>query len=267
MNMNNLYITKNKPRKSLGQHFLINPRLSEKIVDLLDVCDNENILEIGPGAGALTSYLINKPYKNFLLLEKDKNLACRIAKSNYYTVNMDALRFDWQRLSQVGQWKIIGNLPYNIASPLIWNIFSQCLCLKKAVFMVQKEVGDRLVAMPGNKDYGALSVWTQCHVSPRIEFNVKPGSFTPPPKIESSVLSFLPLSAMPAYPQHLKLILNVFFQNRRKQLGSILKKNNWTNFFPVFEDLNIELNARPENISCQNYLALAKRFADLFFIK
>ena len=195
-----------RAKKSLGQHFLRREEICDRIAALLLPQAEDRVLEIGPGPGALTRALEAAPHACLLLLEKDRHWAAerqRQAAPRTQAVLTDALRFDWRRISPERPWKVIGNLPYNVASPLIWDIVSRAEGLKRAVFMVQKEVGQRLAAAPGNGHYGALSVWVQSYARPRLEFVVGPGAFSPPPKVDSAVLSFEPLppEARPAHPK------------------------------------------------------------------
>ena len=144
---------KNVPRakKSLGQHFLRREEICDRIAALLLPQAEDRVLEIGPGPGALTRALEAAPHACLLLLEKDRHWAAerqRQAAPRTQAVLTDALRFDWRRISPERPWKVIGNLPYNVASPLIWDIVSRAEGLKRAVFMVQKEVGQRLAAAP-----------------------------------------------------------------------------------------------------------------------
>lgn len=244
-------------KKSLGQHFLISPAICSKIANLLNLTDGDQILEIGPGGGALTQVL--KPHKNLLLLEKDKywanNLVHKI-DSHSQVILMDAMSFPWRKLVNLGKWKITGNLPYNIASPLIWNIVSQCDVWEKAVFMVQKEVALRLIAKSGTKAYGALTVWVQSFAQPNLEFVISPGAFRPPPKVDSAVVSFTPKANIPKNPEGLKKIINIFFQSRRKQLGTILNRANLPMLERAFQENGIDLTLRPESLSISQFNVL-----------
>lgn len=253
-------------KKSLGQHFLHNSAIAQRITSLLEIHSEDNILEIGPGAGALTTYLKQAPCKNLVLLEKDCFWARKQAEKclgNVQVLMLDALQFDWQKLCESGVWKIAGNLPYNIASPLIWDIVSKCHCLQKAVFMVQKEVAQRLCASPGNREYGALSVWVQCHSRPIFEFSVAPGNFQPPPKVDSAVVSFIPNSALnkPKFPFELKNLLNICFQNRRKQLAGIFKRTNMAYLTDALIMLGHSGQQRPEELACEDFMRLAEVMA------
>ncbi len=250
-----------KAKKSLGQHFLRDKNISQKIVQLLRIAEDDNIIEIGPGPGALTTILENTPRNQLLLVEKDNFWAAerqRLAQKNTQAVLMDALCMPWHKITPDNPWKIISNLPYNVASPLMWDIFSKCTGLNRAVFMMQKEVGLRLIAKPHSKEYGALSVWTQSFVQPQWGFVVGPKSFAPPPKVDSAVLSFIPLhkDSRPKNPELLAKFIKMCFQNRRKQLKSILKQNSALHILPILEKLGIHAEQRPETLTPQEFQAI-----------
>ncbi len=250
-----------KPKKSLGQNFLVNQGICERIVKLLPLAPESLVLEIGPGAGALTKYLAQAPHAALLLLEKDRELAKTLgvlADGKTDIVNADAMKFDWSRLNSLGVWNICGNLPYNVASPLIWDILAKA-SYAKTVFMVQKEVAQRFAAKPGTGAYGALTVWAGCHARPRLEFTVAPGNFRPMPKVDSAVVSFtpLPVDQWPQNPRALKKLLDLCFQNRRKQLGGIFRKHGQQSLLQALEELGLAPSLRPENLSCQDYMNLA----------
>ena len=249
-------------KKSLGQNFLHNRHVIAKIASLLSPSAATRILEIGPGHGALTAALQNLPHAGLLLLEKDHALAferARAADAHTRCVLTDALTFPWERVQ--GDWIVCGNLPYNIASPLIWEICSRSR-VRQAVFMVQKEVGQRLTADPSTKAYGALSVWVQSFWQTTLAFLVGPGNFTPPPKIESAVVVCLPHGDPPTETQQVRLkrFLDLCFQNRRKQLGGILKRHGFRNVEAFFAEEGLSLQARPEELGVRTL----QRCADFF---
>ncbi len=256
-------------KKSLGQHFLHDKNISHKIVQLLGIMPDDQVMEIGPGAGALSDYLMQEKLKQLVFIEKDtfwaKKLQARINNNDFtQTVLIDALHMPWHKVSSENPWKIISNLPYNVASPLMWDIFSKCSGLIKAVFMMQKEVGLRLVAKPGNKDYGALSVWIQSFVRPQWGFTVAPKSFRPPPKVDSAVLSFIPLSAdeKAKHPEELSKLIKICFQSRRKQLKSIFRNNNLLHLLPILKILDIDEQYRPENLSPQDFANIVDKLVE-----
>lgn len=249
------------PKKSLGQHFLTNPQICTKIAKLLNPASADLILEIGPGPGGLTNILQGQPHKLLLLLEKDTYWAHfqnSHKAAGTSVILADALEFPWERLARLGRWKIIGNLPYNIASPLLWDMFSRCHCWQKSVCMLQKEVGQRIAAQPGSRAYGALSAWIQNFAKPRLELTLAPGAFSPPPKVASLVLSFTPVQDEGVTaPDKLKMLLALCFQNRRKQLGGIFRRAQMSRLEYGLEKLGIDPKQRPENLAPGDYRALS----------
>ncbi len=247
-----------KAKKSLGQHFLRRRDICERIVGLLRITEGDRVIEIGPGPGALTDVLQECPLQRLILLEKDNYWAGerqKHARPFTQAVLTDALTIDWTRVTAERPWKIIGNLPYNVASPLMWDIFSRCTGLTRAVFMVQKEVGDRLAAQPDCKDYGALTVWTKSFVTPIKGFVVGPGAFSPPPKVDSAVLAFEPLppERRPAQPEQLARLIKICFQQRRKQLGSIFRQHGLQGVSEQLPTLGIDARVRPENLTPEQF--------------
>lgn len=255
-----------RAKKSLGQHFLRSESVCHRIAALLVPHADDRVLEIGPGPGALTRALEAQPHACLLLLEKDRHWAAERQKCGApgtRAVLMDALRFDWRRLLPEAGWKITGNLPYNVASPLIWDIVSQSAATR-CVFMVQKEVGQRLAAAPGTRQYGALSVWVQAHTRPRLEFTLGPGAFSPPPKVDSAVLSFMPLprKERPRSPQALARLLRICFQQRRKQLGGIFTRAGLAWLAETLPSLGLSPQLRPEALPVEAFLRLSALLAD-----
>lgn len=250
-----------RAKKSLGQHFLRDERVVQRIVDLLRTEEGDQIMEIGPGPGALTALLRPLPWKKLLLLEKDDHYAAEHAARplpGLEVVAGDALAYPWESLE--GPWKIAGNLPYNVASPLMWDIVRRTPNLARAVFMIQKEVGDRLTAKPGTRDYGALSVWIQSFVSTRKGFVIGPAAFSPPPKVDSAVVVFEPIpeEKKPADPDALSRLIKICFQQRRKQLQGILRHALPGSFTPdTLTSLGIDPAQRPETLAVEQFQKLA----------
>jgi len=251
-------------KKSLGQHFLKNKSVIQRIINLGDIQEDEQVIEIGPGPGALTKLLRDMNYGKLWLLEKDdifaqehKDYATKHKLERMEVLHMDALTFDWKSLQ--GQWKIIGNLPYNIASPLMWDIVSQVPHLSKAIFMVQREVAERIRASEGNKTYGALSVWIQSYCKVEKGFVVEPHAFSPPPKVDSAliVLTPLPKENLPKDPQNLARLIKICFQQRRKQMHGVLQKALPHSYnASILETLGIDIHARAETLSPQTFQRL-----------
>ena len=261
--------TQNRPRlkKSLGQNFLKDTGTARRIVDALDIRPDDYILEIGPGAGALTRHICaEKRPAGLVLLEKDAHWAfvhadaCAQAGVNCLPLNMDALTFAWERLDKSEKvWKIAGNLPYNIASPLLWDLVAASRGFERAVIMVQREVAQRITAAPGGKIYGALSVWLQSFVSARKIMDVPPSVFYPAPKVWSQVLELKPKVDRYAGDQAaLAKMLKICFQKRRKQLGTILGPQLKILACNYLESQGLTLCVRPEELSPSVFQALTE---------
>jgi len=254
-----------RAKKSLGQNFLQDTNIARKIVNALAIAPEDQVLEIGPGPGALSSIIQEQKPARLVLVEKDRHWArerMREGRAQSFAVLLtDALAMPWERFST--PWKFIGNLPYNVASPLMWDIFSRTPGLVRAVFMVQKEVGQRITAGPGTSAYGALSVWIQSHIRAKLEFIVPPQVFRPRPKVDSAVLSFAPLSGIAQAPDRfdfapeaLARTLKLCFQMRRKQLGTILRAGGADP--GILESLGIEARIRPENLTPAEFHQLSR---------
>jgi 16S rRNA (adenine1518-N6/adenine1519-N6)-dimethyltransferase len=195
-------------------------------------------------------------------VEKDLRLAGELKKHwpGMQMVAADALDISWSGLSEAGIHKVIGNLPYNVASPLIWDIVALCPDAEFMVFTIQKEVGLRLTASPGTKAYGALSVWVQSFAHPRLEFVVGPQVFRPRPQVDSAVVSLHPLSQRPGPQERVALaaLLRVCFQQRRKQLKTSLR-DVWTDEVRSwFAAHNTSPRARAEELTPEQFLSLAQ---------
>lgn len=263
-----------RAKKSLGQNFLQDENIARKIVQALDIRADDRVMEIGPGPGALTEIILQSEVKSLCLVEKDSYWAGKHAQKfnvllekdveyedlfdfsgKIKVLEADALQIPWDRLE--AKFKIIGNLPYNIASPLMWEIFSRTKFLEKAVFMVQREVAQRLVAEKSNKTYGALSVWVQSFFKPKLEFIVPPHVFHPQPKVHSAVVSFERLSMVDDFDKvKLSRLLKLCFQARRKQLSTILR--SFDGIEKLLKSLDIDPRQRPETLSPKEFQALAE---------
>ena len=263
-----LYVPRAK--KSLGQNFLRDRNIAAKIVAALDIQRHDRVLEIGPGSGALARYILPRSPAFFAALEKDAHwakqlstLAGKHGQGHIHSILTDALTFAWERLRPAFAWKIIGNLPYNVASPLMWDIAHRADGCGYAVFMVQKEVALRVAAHPGTSAYGALSIWIQSFVEPCYLFTVGPHAFTPRPRVDSSVISFSRHGqAFGFSPDHLAWTLRLCFQQRRKQMQGILR----TAGYPagkIMETIKISGRSRPEELTVQDFHALSQALANM----
>lgn len=241
-----------RPKRALGQNFLVDPNVSAKIVATLGIVPGETVLEIGPGRGALSGPILDAAPGAYLALEKDRDLAARLKASHPEAgvVNGDALRFDWSRLDALPGIKVVGNLPYNIASPLLWDLCAGASRFARGVFMIQHEVALRLAAGPGSRQYGALSAWIGNFATVRYCFKVPPTVFRPRPKVDSAVVAVTPLPAGERAddPVPLARLLKLLFAARRKQLGGILRRFEDERVPAFLRSHGLTERDRPENV-------------------
>ena len=257
-----------KAKKSLGQNFLIDKNILEKIVNIIDVKD-KNILEIGPGTGNLTSYILNKNPKKFFVIEKDDELAINLKNkfdNKLIIINDDVLNVDEANLFE-DKLIVFGNLPYNISTEVIskWIInLGNHFWFDSLVLMFQKEVANRIIAKFNTSKYGRLSIICNWKLNIKKICDVKPESFSPKPKVDSSLLFFYPKKDFIKIedPKNLEKITRIFFNQRRKML-----KKPYNQLFngdqTVLKKLNIDLNLRPQNLNYDTYYKLALEYEKL----
>lgn len=249
-------------KRSLGQNFLVDPNIAAKIVARLRIGPDDTVIEIGPGRGALSGHILAAGPRASLALEKDRELAARLPREHpgAHPALVDALRLDWSRLDALDGVKLVGNLPYNIASPLLWDICSQASRFTVGVFMVQHEVALRLCAPPGGKQYGALTAWTSSFARFDYCFKVPPSVFRPQPKVDSAVVAVTPRPALerPEDPAGLATLLKRLFSMRRKQLAGILKPHWDDALAQACAGCGIEGRVRPETLTPGQFQQLAK---------
>ncbi len=219
------------PKKSLGQHFLTHPEPARRIVAALALTGTETVVEIGAGLGALTTLLAAEA-RRVIALEIDLATAAVLGAevlagvANVEVVAADALAFDFTAAGEGGEGRLVvaGNLPYQITSPLFFKLLTVKPVLSRLVFMVQREVGERLLALPGGKDYGILSVLLQYHFHLERLFSLGPGNFYPPPRVDSLVIKLTPRTPeVPALEaDHLARVVKLAFATRRKTLKNTL---------------------------------------------
>jgi 16S rRNA (adenine1518-N6/adenine1519-N6)-dimethyltransferase len=265
-----------RPRKRFGQHFLSQPGTAERIIEAADLKPDDVVVEVGPGLGALTRFLIPR-VERLHLVELDRDLAEYLAgalteSAPHVTVHQqDVLSFDLPALSRSlgAPLVLIGNLPYNISSPLVFRLLEAMGAVDRAVFMVQKEVGVRLAAAPGSKDYGVLSVLLGIYGRVRSLFTVGPGQFYPPPKVDSLVLR-IDFRADPPAPraafQPIRALVNAAFQQRRKTIANGLKplvKGAKGRVEEMLAEAGIDPRRRPETLSPAEYVTIARAFETL----
>ncbi|MEQ8289560.1 MAG: 16S rRNA (adenine(1518)-N(6)/adenine(1519)-N(6))-dimethyltransferase RsmA [Gammaproteobacteria bacterium] len=259
-----------RARKRFGQNFLHDQAIIEKIVAAISPAKDDRIIEIGPGKGALTEPLLEK-VKQLDVVEIDRDLANLLEslftnhqspltndKPKFTLHQLDALKLDLSGFA-CNQLRIVGNLPYNISTPLLFHLLSQANYIKDMIFMLQKEVVDRMVAGPGSKTYGRLSVMLQYGCEVTSLFSVKPGSFNPAPKVDSAVVRIVPDAERMRRvkdPVLLEHIVRDAFSQRRKTIRNSLKKRVEES---ILAELGIDPGTRAENLSVDDYIALANR--------
>ena len=257
-----------RAKKSLGQNFLIDDKVLNQIVNCVTI-ENKNILEIGPGTGNLTKYILNKKPKNFTVIEKDNHLVNKLKerfKKNLNIINNDILNVDERSLFKE-KVIVFGNLPYNISTEILskWIInLNNDFWFENLVLMFQKEVADRIIANFNNSNYGRLSILANWKLIIKKICDIKPNSFLPKPKIDSSLLFFTPRKDFYKIndPKNLEKITRVFFSNRRKMIKKPF--NQIFNGDPrILEKLNIDLNLRPQNLNFETYYKLTEEYENL----
>tara|TARA_B100000767_G_scaffold215399_1_gene202945 strand:- start:613 stop:1401 length:789 start_codon:yes stop_codon:yes gene_type:complete len=257
-----------KPKKSLGQNFLIDRNILEKIVEVLDITGKE-ILEIGPGSGNLTNYILKKNPKKIYVIEKDNDLALLLKEkfnNQIIVFNDDVLTVTEHKISN-NKLTVFGNLPYNISTEILskWilNIDKE-FWFENLVLMFQKEVADRIIAMTNTSNYGRLSILSNWKLDIKKIMDIKPESFSPRPKIDSSLLLFTPKKKIfkLSNSKNLEMITRIFFSQRRKMLKKPFNQI-FTNARKVSEKFGIDLNLRPQNLEPEMYFKLVKEYEDL----
>tara|TARA_B100001142_G_scaffold330165_1_gene396711 strand:- start:438 stop:1226 length:789 start_codon:yes stop_codon:yes gene_type:complete len=257
-----------KAKKSLGQNFLIDKNVIKEIINTVQIKDRE-ILEIGPGSGNLTTYILKEKPKKIYVIEKDDDLSLSLYKkfdNKINIINDDVLKIFENKISKE-KLIVFGNLPYNISTEILtkWIInLNENIWFTELVLMFQKEVADRIIAKTDSSKYGRLSILSSWKLNVKKIIDIKPESFLPKPKIDSSLLVFSPKEKFFKLnnANNLKMITRVFFNQRRKMLkkpfNQIFKNAN-----DVAKKFNIDLNLRPQNLNPEIYYKLAKEYEDL----
>jgi 16S rRNA (adenine1518-N6/adenine1519-N6)-dimethyltransferase len=254
-------VSEHRPRKRFGQNFLRDRGVVQRILAALDPQPGETIVEIGPGLGALTQPLLERlPLLH--VVELDRDLAARLraghSPERLSVHEADALKFDFCSLAASGKkLRLIGNLPYNISTPLLFHLLDQRRCVHDMLFMLQKEVVERMAAVPGGRDYGRLSVMIQSQMQVEKLFDVRPGAFHPPPKVDSSVVRLVPHATPPVTirdAEGFARLVKAAFAQRRKTL-----RNNLKGLLPAetIAVLGIEPERRAETLTLAEFATLA----------
>jgi 16S rRNA (adenine1518-N6/adenine1519-N6)-dimethyltransferase len=244
------------PRKRFGQHFLADSAVIEAIVDAIDPRPGQPLVEIGPGLGAMTQPLVER-CESLTVIELDRDLAARLRKQpGLAVIESDVLKVDFAELGQGRKLRVVGNLPYNISTPILFHLLDAVDHVEDQHFMLQKEVVERMAAAPGNKDYGRLSVMLQWRYDIESVLDVPPEAFEPPPRVDSAVVRMLPLPLPAAIDQALlgELVTVAFSQRRkllRHTLGRWLEERRFGGAFDV--------QRRAEEVPVAEYLALASQ--------
>ncbi|MFL2853170.1 MAG: 16S rRNA (adenine(1518)-N(6)/adenine(1519)-N(6))-dimethyltransferase RsmA [Candidatus Pelagibacter sp.] len=256
-----------KPKKSLGQNFLIDKNIINKIVNASKINSSDEILEVGPGTGNLTELVVSQKPKKIYLIEKDENLANALEKKYLERVNIikkDILRIPYEFYSGK-KFLILGNLPYNISTKILsdWCL-NKKLNVSRMILMFQKEVAERILADVNSKEYSRITILSKWKFDVKKVTDVKANSFFPKPKVQSTVLEFVPKKKFHEIkdPKNLEKITKVFFSQRRKMIKkpiNILFKN----FKFDYKKFNMRPSDRPQNINVDKYLQIVSEYESL----
>ncbi len=266
-----------KPKKSLGQNFLIDKNIAQKTISLLDIKENDIIVEIGPGTGALTSLILERYSNPLIAVEIDhraiEDLTQKYPKSVYkgfFLLHKDFRNFHFEDIKNILDFevdnrtlKVIGNIPYYLSSEILFSLFESNLKINRAVMTIQKELAQRLVAKPASKDYGILTVALNMNAQCKIEFDVPPPCFYPPPNVMSSVINITFFENRQEHYSKLMKLVRVSFNQRRKMISNSLKSEI---SYIISDELSIDdrnrLNAlitqRPERLLVEDFVFLHK---------
>ena len=257
-----------KAKKSLGQNFLIDKKILQTITSVTDL-ENKTVLEIGPGTGNLTAYILKKNPKKFFVIEKDNELVKKLEdkfSNQLKIINEDVLKIDETKLFK-NKVIVFGNLPYNISTEILskWIInLKDSFWFECLILMFQKEVADRIIAKSNSSNYGRLSIISNWKLNINKICDIKPEAFSPKPKVDSSLLFFYPKKNFEKInnPNNLEKVTRIFFNQRRKML-----KKPFNQLFngdqKVLNKLKIDLKMRPQNLSFETYYKLAFEYENL----
>ena len=245
-------------RKRFGQHFLRDPNVIRRIVDTVKPSNRDHIVEIGPGRGAITEALISSGC-DLDVIEIDRDLVDQLRRRYDGQIKIhsaDALKFDFRTLDIGAPFRIIGNLPYNISTPLLFRLYSYTRHIQDMVFMLQEEVVNRICAAPGTSDYGRLSVMSQYHCLATKQFSIPPSAFTPQPRVTSAIIRLTPHPPSLRLEDHtcLQEVVAAAFGQRRKTIRNALKKLLRTEDLELLE---IDAGLRPEQLTLDDYITCA----------
>ena len=263
----------NKAKRSLGQNFLIDKNIINKIINVVDINENNTVIEIGAGYGNLTKYIIERKPKKIFAIEKDKKLSLFLKKKFKLSKNLKVINEDILNIIQknnLGKNIIVfGNLPYNIST----KILASLVMLNKwppwydiLILMFQKEVADRIIAKTRTKEFGRLAVLSNWRLDIKKHFDISKNCFFPKPKINSTLLSFKPKKINTfnlKNPKNLEKVTRILFSNRRKMINKNFKKL-FKEKLSKIKNLNLDLNKRPEELTNETYYKIALEYEKLF---
>ncbi|MBI4687577.1 MAG: ribosomal RNA small subunit methyltransferase A [Nitrospirae bacterium] len=254
-------------RRPLGQHFLFDPNILKRIIDSSGITPEDTVLEIGPGLGTMTRLLAHYAGK-VIAIEVDSRLSERLKETlssaaNVEIINADALKYPFNDIS--GKFKVVANIPYYITTPLLFRFLEFKERIPSMTLLMQKEVAERIVAKPGRKDYGVLSITAQLYTRPEIKFIVSRGTFSPPPRVDSALVHF-EVSGEPIYKiKDERLFLKVVktaFSQRRKTILNTLK--SYAGIKEALDRAGIDPKLRPENLSIEDFIKIADALSRSF---
>ena len=258
-----------KPKKKLGQNFLHDKNIISSIVNKANI-EDEDIIEIGPGPGILTESILNNKARSLLAIEKDVSFEVNLKKirSNYrdnfdYLIN-DVIDFDFKKLTKKN-YKFVSNLPYNISVPFILKMIRirKIIPWKEMILMVQKEVAERITAKINTKNYGRLSIMVNLNNDVKKLLNVKPSSFIPRPKVDSTVIKISPKNKdININTEIFENIVKTCFSQRRKKVKNNLDQLN-INTISLLELSNIDPDVRAENIDIEGFIRISRNYEEL----
>jgi 16S rRNA (adenine1518-N6/adenine1519-N6)-dimethyltransferase len=257
-----------KAKKSLGQNFLIDRNVLEQIVNAVEIT-NKEVLEIGPGSGNLTTFILRRNPKKVYVIEKDDDLALLLEdkfNDDIKIINNDVLKISENKISNE-KLTVFGNLPYNISTEILskWIVnLDKNFWFESLVLMFQKEVAERIIAESNTSKYGRLSILSNWKLNIKKIIDIKPQSFSPRPKIDSTLLLFTPKENFFELKdaKNLEMITRIFFSQRRKMLKKPFNQI-FKNAKEVAEKFNIDLNLRPQNLETEMYFKLVKEYESL----
>ena len=257
-----------KPKKSLGQNFLIDKNIIEKIVSISKI-SNKDVLEIGPGTGNLTEYILREKPSKIFLIEKDKILYDQLQlkfQNNIEIRNEDILKVNEKNISKK-KLIVFGNLPYNISTKIVCNWILKLeknFWFSELILMFQKEVADRVISKINDTNYGRLSIFLNWKMNINKVFDISPNCFYPKPKVHGTLVHFFPKKDYFRIREskNLEKITRIFFNQKRKKIKNPLKQL-FVNYKEISENLKLDLNLRPQNLSLETYCKIVREYEKL----